>query len=164
MFGYELMQGHIVLKIRFRKDVFSRHLQDKKSQAQQHFRVYYEAMDSHIKNHYTVLIKKQNILKNEFPSDSFLISYDLILFVCEQNTLGLEVNVKNLFLSASHSYSAVRHHYLSLLESGYIRSEFKPNNKKTKLLFATDKSFALIEKILECIQSVVMFEPSNAHG
>lgn len=64
--------------------------------------------------------------------------------------MGLEVNVKNLFLSASHSYSAVRHHYLSLIESGYIRAEFKPNNKKTKLLFATDKSYALVEKILAC--------------
>ncbi len=107
-------------------------------------------MDSPLKNHYTVLIKKQNILKNEFPSDSFLISYDLILFVCEQNTLGLEVNVKNLFLSASHSYSAVRHHYLILLDEGYIRAEFKPNNKKTKLLFATEKSYVLIGKILDC--------------
>jgi len=107
-------------------------------------------MDAPLKNHYTVLIEKQNILKNEFPSDSFLISYDLILFVCEQNALGLEVNVKNLFLSASHSYSAVRHHYLSLLDEGYIRAEFKPNNKKTKLLFATEKSYALIQKIVEC--------------
>ena len=107
-------------------------------------------MDSPLKNRYTVLIEKQNILKNEFPSDSFLISYDLILFVCEQNSLGLEVNVKNLFLSANHSYSAVRHHYLSLLQGGYIRAEFKPHNKKTKLIFATDKSIALITKILEC--------------
>lgn len=116
----------------------------------EHFRVYYEPMDSPIKNRYSVLIEKQNILKNEFPSDSFLISYDLILFVCEQNTLGLEVNVKNLFLSASHSYSAVRHHYLGLLDAGFIRSEFKPNNKKTKLIFATQKSYALIERVLSC--------------
>jgi len=108
-------------------------------------------MDLPIKNYYTVLIKKQDILKNEFPSDSFLISYDLILFVCEQNALGLDVNVKNLFLSTSHSYSAVRHHYLSLLEGGYIRAEFKPNNKKTKLLFATNKSVELITKIIECV-------------
>ena len=107
-------------------------------------------MDFPIKNHYTTLIKKQNILKSEFPGDSFLINYDLSLFVCEQNALGIDVNVKTLFLSASNSYSAVRHHYLSLLKGGYIRAEFKPNNKKTKLLFATDKSVNLIRKIVQC--------------
>jgi hypothetical protein len=106
-------------------------------------------MGSQITNPFTVLIARQNILKNEFPKDSFLISYDLILFVCEQTHLGLEVNVKNLFLSTVYSYSAVRHHYFELINNGYIKSEFKPNNKKTKRILPTEKSYKLLEKLYQ---------------
>jgi len=85
-------------------------------------------------NNYLKLINKK-IIKESFPDDNLFISYDLALYICEKESMAIEVNVNQLFTSIDNSYSVIRKYYFNLISTEYIRSEFKEKNKKTKYIY-----------------------------
>ena len=104
------------------------------------------------KDHYLKLINQRQILKETFPDDKQLICYDLILYLCEQESLGVEVNVNQLFSSIENSYSVIRKYYFNLISTEYIITVFKENNKKTKYIYPKKKSHDLLERIFEILR------------
>jgi hypothetical protein len=102
-------------------------------------------------SNYLKLINQRQIIKDSFPDDKQLISYDLILYLCEQESLGIEVNVNQLFTSIENSYSVIRKYYFNLISTEYIYSVFKENNKKTKYIYPTKKSYELLKRVYDCL-------------
>ena len=100
---------------------------------------------------YLKLINQRRIIKETFPYDKLLISYDLILYLCEQESMGVEVNVNQLFTSIENSYSVIRKYYFNLISTEYIRSEFKEKNKKTKYIYPTEKSYEFLKRVTACL-------------
>jgi len=91
--------------------------------------------------------KKISLIKKTFPNDSFPISLELIVFICEQNFLGNEVTVNSLFTSVNFSYTAIRHHYLYLMKNGFITKKESTNDKRVKFVIPSCKSIEFINNL-----------------
>ena len=91
--------------------------------------------------------KRISLIKQTFPNDSFPISLELIVFICEQNFLGKEVTVNSLFTSVNFSYTAIRHHYLYLLNNGFIEKKESENDKRVKLVAPSPKSIQFMNDL-----------------
>jgi predicted transcriptional regulator len=101
-------------------------------------------------NQYLKLINQRNIIKETFPRGNLMVSYDLILYICIQASLGKNLNVKQLFSSVDKSYSVIRKYYFNLISQEYIISVFQDKNKKTKFILPTEKSFKFLKTICDC--------------
>ena len=76
---------------------------------------------------------------DNLPIENSLIAYDLILLLSIHNYSQGQITVKQLFASVPYSYTAVRSHYLRLLEDGWIELHPDHKDKRIKYVRPTQK-------------------------
>jgi DNA-binding MarR family transcriptional regulator len=91
------------------------------------------------------------------PIEDSFIAYDLILIIANSFANSDQLTVKQLFSSLPHSYSAIRAHYMRLIDKGLIEHEIysedkrvkyvKPSQKLVELFFDFEKATNEILKI-----------------
>lgn len=92
--------------------------------------------------------------KLNLPTGDSLVAYDIILVVAISHYTKTALPVKNLFSSASHSYTATRYHYNRLISDGWIEHCGSEKDKRIKLVTATSKFVTTINAYVNAADKI----------
>ena len=91
-------------------------------------------------------IQLRKLIYLNLPIEDSFIAYDLLLIIANAFKNDQQLTVKQLFSSLPHSYSAIRAHYLRLIEQGLIEHEFHLEDKRVKHIKASESLIKLINE------------------
>lgn len=92
-------------------------------------------MSIHIEQH----IQLRKWIYLNLPIEDSFIAYDLLLMIASAFTNSQQLTVKQLFSSLPHSYSAIRAHYIRLIDRGLIEHDHHPEDKRVKYVKPSQK-------------------------
>lgn len=88
-------------------------------------------------------------VRSNMPVANSYVASDILLAIY----LEPDSQVKDLFLSVPHSYTAVRMHYVRLLNEGWIEQQLHNDDKRVRLLAPSGKLEAIFDSFAKEIQS-----------
>lgn len=89
------------------------------------------------------------------PIEDSFIAYDLLLIIANAFTNTQQLTVKQLFSSLPHSYSAIRAHYMRLIDRGLIQHDPNPEDKRVKYIKPSDKLIKLIHEFEDASNQIL---------
>lgn len=84
--------------------------------------------------------------KENLPFEESVVAYDLVMLLAIKFARDERVSVKQIFVLLPHSYTAIRQHYMRLINDGWIECIRHKEDKRIKYITPTKKFNDAIEQ------------------